>query len=263
MLEELVDTALVKFRKHYPDQHVEVDIPESFIIIPMDPILIEQVLINLLENAVCHAAGMTRLTLRAFTLGGRAIFEVADDGCGIPRERLEGLFSGNLVRAPAEVDGGRHGMGIGLSVCATIIRAHGGDIRAESKPRSRHDHSLLAEKWRTPSMSNNKFKILVVEDEANICSFVETLLVTNGYQVLTARTQAMGQSLFLSHTPDPRHPRPRPARRRWAGVYPRRARALGGAGHRAVCPARRNRTRSPRSTSVRTITSPSLSARRS
>ena len=51
-------------------------------------------------------------------------------------------------------------------------------------------------------MSNNKFKILVVEDEANICSFVETLLVTNGYQVLTARTQAMGQSLFLSHTPD-------------------------------------------------------------
>lgn len=51
-------------------------------------------------------------------------------------------------------------------------------------------------------MSNNKFKILVVEDEANICSFVETLLVTNGYQVLTARTQAMGQSLFLSHTPN-------------------------------------------------------------
>ena len=90
VLEELVDTALVKFRKHYPDQHVEVDIPESFIIIPMDPILIEQVLINLLENAVCHAAGMTRLTLRAFTLGDRAIFEVADDGCGIPRERLEG-----------------------------------------------------------------------------------------------------------------------------------------------------------------------------
>ena len=134
VLEELVDTALVKFRKHYPDQHVEVDLPESFIIIPMDPILIEQVLINLLENAVCHAAGMTRLTLRAFTLGDRAIFEVADDGCGIPRERLEGLFSGNLVRAPAEVDGGRHGMGIGLSVCATIIRAHGGDIRAESKP---------------------------------------------------------------------------------------------------------------------------------
>ena len=51
-------------------------------------------------------------------------------------------------------------------------------------------------------MSNNKFKILVIEDEANICSFVETLLNTNGYQVLTAPTCVMGQSLFLSHNPD-------------------------------------------------------------
>ena len=51
-------------------------------------------------------------------------------------------------------------------------------------------------------MSNNKFKILVIEDEANISSFVETLLNTNGYQVLTASTCAMGVSLFLSHNPD-------------------------------------------------------------
>ena len=51
-------------------------------------------------------------------------------------------------------------------------------------------------------MGNNKFKILVIEDEANILSFLETLLVTNGYQVLTARTRAMGHALFLSHTPD-------------------------------------------------------------
>ena len=51
-------------------------------------------------------------------------------------------------------------------------------------------------------MSNNKFKILIIEDEANIRSFVETLLATNGYQVLTARTCAMGNALFLSHNPD-------------------------------------------------------------
>ena len=51
-------------------------------------------------------------------------------------------------------------------------------------------------------MSNNKFKILVIEDEANISSFVETLLNTNGYQVLTASTCTMGTSLFLSHNPD-------------------------------------------------------------
>ena len=51
-------------------------------------------------------------------------------------------------------------------------------------------------------MSNNKYKILVVEDEANICSFIETLLETNGYQALVANTCTMGLSLFASHNPD-------------------------------------------------------------
>ena len=51
-------------------------------------------------------------------------------------------------------------------------------------------------------MSNNKFKVLVVEDEANICSFIETLLETNGYQALVANTCTMGQTLFTSHNPD-------------------------------------------------------------
>ena len=51
-------------------------------------------------------------------------------------------------------------------------------------------------------MSNNKFKILIVEDEANICSFIETLLVTNEYQALVAHTCTMGLTLFASHNPD-------------------------------------------------------------
>ena len=48
----------------------------------------------------------------------------------------------------------------------------------------------------------NKFKVLIVEDEANISSFIETLLETNGYQALTATTCAMGEILFTSHNPD-------------------------------------------------------------
>ena len=51
-------------------------------------------------------------------------------------------------------------------------------------------------------MSNNKFKVLVVEDEANICSFIETLLETNGYQAQVAHTCSMGLTLFASHNPD-------------------------------------------------------------
>ena len=132
VLDELLDTVLVKFRKRYPEIPVELETPDAFIVIPMDSMLIQQVLMNLLENAALHAEGMTKLTLKVFTVGNRAVFEVTDDGCGIPRERLKTLFSGTDPDVPA--DSRKHGMGIGLSVCAAIIKAHGGEIRAESRP---------------------------------------------------------------------------------------------------------------------------------
>ena len=125
----------VKFKKRCPDVPVQLELPEDFVMIPMDSMLIQQVLMNLLENAVLHAEGMTTLTLRVFTLGSRAVFEVKDDGCGIPKERLRTLFSGTGGSDPnAPADSGKHGMGIGLSVCAAIIKAHGGEIDAESRP---------------------------------------------------------------------------------------------------------------------------------
>ena len=86
VLEELIDSVVLKFKKRYPTQKVEIEIPEDMLMIPMDAILIEQVIVNILENAVQHAIGMTRLTLRVFILGNRAIFEIKDNGCGIDRE---------------------------------------------------------------------------------------------------------------------------------------------------------------------------------
>ncbi len=87
-LEELVDSVLQKFRKRYPATKVELDLPEAFVSIPMDAILIEQVVVNLLENAVQHAEGMTKIKLKVFTIDKKAVFEISDAGCGIPPERL-------------------------------------------------------------------------------------------------------------------------------------------------------------------------------
>ena len=133
VLEELIDAVLVKFRKHYPGQQIHVDIPCDFVSIPMDAILIEQVLINLLENAVFHARGMENLWLRVEIQGRKAIFFVEDDGCGIPEERMQGLFTGSLD-SEAPRDTGRSNMGIGLSVCSAIIKAHGSEITAANRP---------------------------------------------------------------------------------------------------------------------------------
>lgn len=133
VLEELIDTLLVKFHKHYPQQPVQVQIPEDFVSIPMDPVLIQQVLMNLLENAVFHARGMANLWLRVTLKGATAVFCVEDDGCGIAPERLSQLFSSQLNSANT-ADTGRSNMGIGLSVCHTIIKAHGGEIHAANRP---------------------------------------------------------------------------------------------------------------------------------
>lgn len=132
VLEELIDSVILKFKKRYPEQHVDIEIPEDVIIIPMDAILIEQVIVNILENAVQHAEGMTQLTLRVFTLGNKAIFEIKDNGCGIPPKRLETLFTGYYVQEQEIADSQKKNAGIGLSVCATIIKAHGGSIKAEN-----------------------------------------------------------------------------------------------------------------------------------
>ena len=134
VLEELIDTVLVKFHKRCPTQNVAVTIPEDFLSIPMDAVLIGQVLTNLLENAVIHASGMTLLELLV-TLEDRHVrFTVRDDGCGIAPDRLDDLFTGYLGSTDRQGDAARRNMGIGLSVCATIIKAHGGQINARNCP---------------------------------------------------------------------------------------------------------------------------------
>ena len=133
VLDELIDSVLMKFSKKHPNQKVITQIPEEFVDIPMDSLLIEQVLLNLLENAVFHAKGMTELTLSVSLVGDKAIFEVADNGCGIPDDALQKIFTGSYEKSAAPVDGTRSNMGIGLSVCAAIVKAHGSEITAENR----------------------------------------------------------------------------------------------------------------------------------
>ena len=133
-LDELMDSVLVKFQKRYPGQPLELDIPNEIMLIPMDPILIEQVIINILENAVEHAEGMTRLSLRVRQENDTAVFQITDDGCGIREDILSHIFTGTHAAEIEVADGQRRNAGIGLSVCATIIRAHGGEITAQNLP---------------------------------------------------------------------------------------------------------------------------------
>lgn len=132
VLDELIDSVMSKFHSRCPAQSVELNIPADIVVIPMDTILIEQVILNLLENAVTHAVGMKTLSLRVYTVERKAVFEISDDGCGIDDEKLAELFLGAGAGSTANSDGRTRNAGIGLSVCATIIKAHGGEISAEN-----------------------------------------------------------------------------------------------------------------------------------
>ena len=134
VLDELLDSVIVKFKKHYPNQNITVEPPDSFVSIPMDAILIQQVLMNIMENAIVHAKGMTKLELIVHIDNHKAVFEVKDDGCGIPEDKIHNLFTGYLERETnVPTDGSRNNMGIGLSVCSTIIKAHGGTIYVKNR----------------------------------------------------------------------------------------------------------------------------------
>jgi len=135
VLDELIDSVIVKFYKHYPNQKVDVLIPDEFMSIPMDAILIQQVLINIMENAMIHARGLTELKLTVKQIENTAVFEIEDNGCGIAEDKLNQLFTGYLERdVSIPTDASRNNMGIGLSVCSTIIKAHGGNIYAKNRP---------------------------------------------------------------------------------------------------------------------------------
>lgn len=131
--EEILEVAVGKFRKRFPDFQVTVSLPEEFLMVPMDAVLIEQVLLNLMENAVNHGGHADRLWLSLTRLGQTAEFSVRDNGCGLAASALPRLFDGMKSAAGAQGDRKRN-MGIGLSVCQTIIKAHGGSIEAENAP---------------------------------------------------------------------------------------------------------------------------------
>lgn len=126
-VEEVIAETLQKLKKRYPDVSVNVQMPEDYILLPMDAILIEQVTINLLSNAIMHSGSLSPIELTIRDTPHAVSFTVKDYGFGIPMEKLNSLFDGTPSPSSPAIDSYK-GMGIGLSICKTIITAHHGTI---------------------------------------------------------------------------------------------------------------------------------------
>ncbi len=130
--EEIVAEAISRIRKRFPNQNISVKVPDELLLVPMDGTLISQVLINLLENAIKHSPGNTAIEVNVKKNGNEAVFEVADNGEGIPDSEFPYLFESFVPNGKRSADSSR-GMGIGLSICMSIVKAHHGRMEAINK----------------------------------------------------------------------------------------------------------------------------------
>ncbi len=130
-VEEVTAEAIQRLQKRLPQAKIHVQVPENYLLIPMDAMLIEQVIINLLENAVVHSKTTLPIELTVTEDDTFVIFEIKDYGIGIAPERLSTIFDGTPY-TPTKTTDAHKGMGIGLSICKTIITAHGGKIYADN-----------------------------------------------------------------------------------------------------------------------------------
>lgn len=129
--EEIISEAVMKFKKRY-DTKVKITIPDELMLIPMDAILIEQVIVNIMENSVVHGKNTTEISLSLSAENEFAVFCIADNGGGISDKVLPKLFDEYLIHAHEQQGDVKRNMGIGLSVCMTIIKAHGGAMSAKN-----------------------------------------------------------------------------------------------------------------------------------
>lgn len=139
ILEEIIGSAIRKYHRIPEALPVEADTLKDILLVPMDAMLIEQVLINLFDNVNDHADGATGIWIHLRKYSDRISISVEDDGCGISPVQLPRILNGTCLPDRAVTDG-RRSMGIGLSVCKSIIEAHGGLLTAG---KSRHGGAMF------------------------------------------------------------------------------------------------------------------------
>ncbi len=128
---DIVGSALRRARKIMADHPVDVRVPAELPMVKVDPVLLEQVLFNLLDNAAKYAPEASTVAVQAHTGGARILLRISDEGPGIPPTDLERVF--DTFYRVRKGDHVRAGTGLGLSICRGFVEAMGGTIAAENR----------------------------------------------------------------------------------------------------------------------------------
>jgi two-component system sensor histidine kinase KdpD len=131
LLEEIIGSALHRTRQTLASHVIHVQLPSDLPLLFLDGLLMEQVFVNLLENAARYTPAGTHVAINATAAGRSLRVTVADDGPGFPEGSEERIFD-KFFRASPTADGGR-GSGLGLAICRAIAKSHGGNVVASNR----------------------------------------------------------------------------------------------------------------------------------
>ena len=128
-VEELFGDVLSRSIAH-SETRIELELPEQPIYYPMDIQLMEKVLLNLVDNALKYSSKDSKIKIKAFVQQDELIFEVSDQGQGIPDSEKKNIFE-RFYTFKSDAPLNRRGLGLGLAICKSIVEAHHGIILAK------------------------------------------------------------------------------------------------------------------------------------
>jgi two-component system sensor histidine kinase KdpD len=137
-VEEIIGVAVNHVMQRSPEHEIGVSVPNDLLLVPMDAKLLEQVLVNLLDNAAKHTTPEEEISVSVTEdkETHMAVFTVKDRGTGITADDLPNIFQAFYTSHSKRADVG-HGVGLGLAICDAIIRAHDGSIEAHNRKDGR------------------------------------------------------------------------------------------------------------------------------
>jgi PAS domain S-box-containing protein len=184
------------------------------LLVEADPTRLEQILVNLLNNAAKYTRPGGRITLTADQQGGEAVIRVRDTGVGIPAELLPRVFD-LFIQVERSLDRSQGGLGIGLTLVKELVEMHGGSVTAHSEgpdkgsefvvrlpvlPRSSEKPELP--RRGAPSADGRRLRVLVVDDSRDLAQSIKILLELSGHDVRMAHDGPAALEAYRSYKPD-------------------------------------------------------------
>lgn len=187
---------------------VRVDIAPAPALLEADPVRLEQVVTNLVDNAIKYTPPGGRIVVTVARDDGHATLRVVDSGIGIPPEARSRIFE-PFYQAPREPGFSANGLGLGLALVRRLVELHGGEIAVHSEGPGRGSEFVVRLPLRAPATpatastpAGVQRRVLVVDDDADTRDLMSAIIRRAGYEALVAEDGPRGIEAYRASLPD-------------------------------------------------------------